>query len=124
MKRIVHLGELQLKIMRVLWARGEATVNEARAAVGSRLAPATIATLLRRLEAQGLVRHRVEGRTFVYTPLIAEDAVARGLVGELLNRLFVGSVPALVNHLLRSRDLSAEELAEMEKMITERKRKS
>jgi predicted transcriptional regulator len=120
----VHLGELQLKIMRVLWARGEATVNEARAAVGSRLAPATIATLLRRLEAQGLVRHRVEGRTFVYTPLIAEDAVARGLVGELLNRLFVGSVPALVNHLLRSRDLSAEELAEMEKMIRERKRKS
>jgi BlaI family transcriptional regulator, penicillinase repressor len=121
--RMARLGELQLKIMKTLWARGEAAVGEVHEAMGKDLAYVTVATMLRRLEAQGWVRHRTEGRTFIYQPLVAEDAVTRGMVGDLLNRLFVGSVPALVNHLLTSREVSREELAALEKLIAERKRK-
>jgi predicted transcriptional regulator len=122
--RIFKLGDLQMKIMRILWARGEAAVSDVHADLGKDLAYVTVATMLRRMEVQCLVKHRVDGRTFVYEAQVAEDAVTQGMVSDLVNRLFVGSVPALVKHLLSSRDVSREELAALEKLISERKRKS
>ena len=110
--------------MKILWGRGEAAVGDVQDAIGKDLAYVTVATMLRRMEAQGLVKHRVEGRTFIYKPQVAEDAVTKGMVSDLVNRLFFGSLPALVNHLLSSRDVSQEELSVLEKLIAERKRKS
>ena len=117
-----RLGELQLKIMKIVWARSEVSVGEVQKALGADLAYVTVATMLRKMEVRGLVRHRVEGRTFIYQPLVAEDAVTRGLVGDLLNHFFSGSLPAMVSHLLTSREVSRKELTELEKLIAERKR--
>jgi len=82
-----HLTSLQLDVMRVLWARGEATATEVHAdlAPGRRLAPTTVATLLRRLERRGLLAHRTEGRQFVYRPAVSEDAVRSSMVGEVIS---------------------------------------
>ena len=122
--KVFKLSELQLKIMKVLWEHGEAAVGDVQAALGKELAYVTVATMLRRLEARSLVKHRVEGRTFIYKQQVAEDAVTRGMVSDLINRFFVGSMPALVSHLLSSRDVSREELTVLEKLIAERKHKS
>jgi BlaI family transcriptional regulator, penicillinase repressor len=120
--KLHRLGELQLKIMKVLWARSEVSVGEVQKALEAELAYVTVATMLRKMEARGLVRHRVEGRTFLYKPLVAEAAVTRGVVGDLLNHFFAGSLPAMVSHLLTSREVSRQELTELEKLIAERKR--
>ena len=68
--RLFRLGDLQLRIMKVLWSQGEATVAEVHRAVGAErdLAYTTVATMLRKMEARGLVRHRLEARSFVYGP--------------------------------------------------------
>ena len=120
----LRLGDLQLRIMRIVWKRGEATVAEVMDELGraSRLAYTTVATMLRKMEARGLVRHRVEGRTFIYEPLVGEAQVSRKMTDHLLERLFQGSLSGMVSHLLSTHEVSADELDELERLIAERKR--
>ncbi|MGO8925859.1 MAG: BlaI/MecI/CopY family transcriptional regulator [Limisphaerales bacterium] len=122
--RIHRLGDLQLRIMKVLWASGEATVAAVHQALGaeSDLAYTTVATMLRKMEARGLVRHRLEARSFVYRAAVAEEAVSRGMADHLLERLFEGSLADMVRHLLSHREVSRAELSKLEKLIAERKR--
>jgi predicted transcriptional regulator len=124
--KLHRLGDLQLRIMQVLWRREEATVAEVHAALGARprFAYTTIATMLRKMEERGLVRHRTRGRAFVYRPAVAEQRVSRGMAEHVLDRLFAGSLPTMVSHLLTAREVSPEELAELERLIQERKRAS
>ncbi len=122
---IHRLGDLQLKIMKVLWARNEATVAEVHNDLHEEnLAYTTVATMMRKMELRSLVSHRVEGRTFIYRARIGEGAVTRSLAGHMLDRLFEGSLADMVTHLLSSRDVSRQELVQLEKLIAERKKKS
>jgi predicted transcriptional regulator len=122
--KIHRLGERQLEILKVLWERGEASVGEVHAALAAErsLAYTTVATMLRKMEGRGLVGHRLEGRTFIYRAVVEEAAVTRGLAGDLLDRLFAGSLADMVSHLLRAREVSPGELAKLERLIAERKR--
>lgn len=120
-----RLGDLQLRIMQALWARGEARVAEIQTALpgGTNLAYTTVATMLRKMEARGLVRHRAEGRTFIYRAAVAEDQVSRSMTEHVLNRLFCGSVEALVSHLLTTREIAPDELRRLETLIAQRKKR-
>ena len=122
--KIHRLGDLQLRIMKVLWSSGEATVAAVHQALGaeSDLAYTTVATMLRKMEARGLLRHRLEARSFVYRAAVAEEEVSRGMADHLLERLFEGSLADMVRHLLSHRDVSRAELSKLEKLIAERKR--
>jgi predicted transcriptional regulator len=125
--RSYRLGDLQLKIMKVLWERevgaGVGEVLEALGA-GAGLAYTTVATMLRKMEARGLVRHRSEGRRFIYRAAVTPDAVTRSMADDLLERLFEGRLADLLSHLLSTREVSREELRELERLIAERKRQS
>jgi BlaI family penicillinase repressor len=122
--RLHRLGDLQLRIMQELWQRGEATVAMVYEAVGveRNLAHTTMATMLRKMEGRGLVKHRLEGRSFVYRACVGEEAVSRGMADHLLDRLFEGSLADMVHHLLSTREISRDELVKIEKLITERKK--
>ncbi|HLX07115.1 MAG TPA: BlaI/MecI/CopY family transcriptional regulator [Thermoanaerobaculia bacterium] len=115
----VRLGKVQLAIMRVLWRRGEAAVTDVHEELEA-LAPTTVATMLAKLEHKGVVSHRVEGRRFIYRPLVNEEQVRRSMVGELTSQLFHGDVAALVNHLLSEHSIEAGELAELRSLIAAR----
>jgi len=121
-----RLGDLQLKIMQVLWDRAEATVAEVHEGLGrqSDLAYTTVATMLRKMELRGLVRHRSEGRSFVYRPTVAARDVTRTMADDLVDRLFHGSLTAAVNHLLTTREISREELTRLEQLIAEKRKNS
>ncbi len=116
------LGDLQLAIMRILWDRGRATVNDVHQALLEErgLAPTTIATMLKKMEAKGVVDHDVEGRQFIYRALVREEDVTRTMVGDLVQRLYGGDALAMVNHLINERDFDASELADLKAMIERR----
>ncbi len=122
--KIHRLGDLQLQIMQVLWERTEATVADVHQTLGvdRDLAYTTIATMLRKMEARGLVGHRLAGRSFVYRASVAADAVTRGMSDHLLDRLFEGSLADMVAHLLTTREVSRAELSRLERLIAERKK--
>src|SRR5437764_7675109 len=120
-----HLGDLQLAIMRALWRRGEATVAEVHEDLEAErgLALTTIATMLVKLEKKGVLDHRMDGRRFVYQPLVDEGLVRRSMVAELTSQLFRGDVTALVSHLLSEHDIDPAELDELRDLISSREHK-
>lgn len=119
------LGELQLAIMRVIWQRGEATVVDVQEALREErdLALTTVATMLKRLEARGVVDHRQEGRQFVYRALVTEDLVKSSMVGQLTSRLFKGDPLALVSHLIAEYEIDPGELPRLARLIAESEEK-
>jgi predicted transcriptional regulator len=78
--------------------------------------------MLRKMESRGLVNHRLEGRSFVYSAAVQEEAVTRGMADHLVDRLFEGSLTDVVSHLLSTRDVSRHELTELERLIAQRKK--
>ena len=122
-KRNYRLGDLQLKIMRVLWDSGPSSVAHVRRRLeGDDLAYTTVATMLRKMEARGLVRHRQHQRRFIYEPTVSANDVTRSMAHDMVDRLFEGSLAEAVSHLLETREVSAEELARLERLIQERKK--
>ncbi len=123
----VHrLGQLQLKILQVLWAQGESTVASVQGSLdeGRDLAYTTVATMLRKMEGRGLVEHRSEGRLFYYKAKVSEDDVTKGLAADLVDRLFSGSLSDLVSHLLTTQEVSRDELERIERLVAHRKKES
>lgn len=114
-----QLSALQLAILRVLWARGECPVADVREALAATrpLALTTVSTVLSRLEKQGLVAHRREGRQYVWRAIVAEADAEREMVGELTERLFDGDVPRLVAQLLDARDVEAGDLERIRALL-------
>lgn len=119
-----HLADLQLAIMRVLWRLGEAPVADVHAELEEErgLALTTIATMLKKMEKKGVVRHRSEGRRFIYRPTVSEGEVQRTMVSELTSRLFLGDTAALVSHLLEEHEIDPDELEEIQQEIAHRRR--
>lgn len=119
MAKNLHLADLQLAIMRVLWGCDEATVSDVRERLASdrKLAHTTVATMLSKMEAKGYVRHRVEDRRLVYRAAIAQDNVNRSMVGQLVNKLFGGDITQLVSHALGASPVTPETLKTLKKLI-------
>ena len=108
----IALSDLQLDVMRVLWARPEATVAEVTEALaGERdLAHTTVATLLTRLEKRGVLRLRREGRTLWYRAAVNESQVRRSMVSGLIAQVFGGDAKALLAHLVSEREVAPGDL--------------
>ncbi|HEY6176744.1 MAG TPA: BlaI/MecI/CopY family transcriptional regulator [Kofleriaceae bacterium] len=116
-----QLTELQLAILRVIWDKGEATVQDIWEALHADrgLAQTTVATMLSRLERRGVVTRRAapESRQYQYKAAVTEQEVQHSMVGELTERLFDGDVTALVQHLLSGEAISPGDIAKIRDMI-------
>jgi predicted transcriptional regulator len=109
----------QLAMLKVLWERGEATVTDVHQALQPErpLAATTIATQLSRLERRGVVAHRVEGRQFVYRPLLSEANARRHALVEVTEGLFEGDIATLVGQLLSTHEVGPGDLTKVKALI-------
>ena len=119
MSRKHRLADLQMAIMQVLWNKSEATVAQVREALlpDRELAYTTVGTMLSKMEANGQVSHRSDGRVNIYKPAIKPDHVKRRMLTDLAERLFAGDVGDLVCCLLDGVDVSPDDLAEIKRLI-------
>jgi predicted transcriptional regulator len=115
------LTDGELRLMRVLWEKGEATVGEVVSALTDRPKPAynTVLTLLRILEKKGYVKHRKDGRAFIFMALIGRSDASRSALKTLLNRFFEGSPRLLILNLLEDDQLSPEALRQLKQGLGE-----
>jgi len=113
------LTEAELRLMKILWRRGESAVTDLVAALpeSEPLAYNSVLTTIRILEQKGYVEHRQEGRAFVYRPSVAEDEASRTEVRNVLGRFFGNSREQLVLSLLGDEEISAEELRRLKDAI-------
>jgi len=115
------LTELQLVILQVLWDREEATTQDIHAElhVDRGLALTTVATLLSRLEKRGILKHRKDGRQYVYRALVTRPEVRRSKIRELTETLFEGDAAALISHLVRSEETDPGDLERIKALISQ-----
>jgi predicted transcriptional regulator len=118
-KKSITLTEAELRLMKVLWERGESAVAELVAAVSDDrpLAYTSVLTTVRILENKGYVRHRQEGRAFLYSPCIDEFEASKSEVRHVLQRFFGNSRERLLLSLLGDDDVSPEELKRLKDAI-------
>lgn len=87
------LTDLQQAILDIVWSKGSVTADQVREALqpSRDLKDSTVRTLLRRLEARGLLTHRVEGRVFVYAAAVRRRRLAARTVQQVIERFWAGS---------------------------------
>jgi predicted transcriptional regulator len=120
-KRSITLTEAELRLMKILWRRGESGVSDLVAAMpeGTSLAYNSVLTTIRILEQKGYVEHRQDGRAFLYTPCVAEDEAGQTEVRHMLQRFFGNSRERLLLSLLGDDEITAEELQRLKLAIAE-----
>lgn len=120
-----RLGELEAEIMAVVWAQGEATVQDVQRALEATRGSAytTIMTVMGRLSDKGLLRRRKEGRAYVYEPAASQDSVAGSLLQTLIGRVYGGSSTRAIAHLIEADDqVDDSELKRLEALIRRKRR--
>src|SRR5215813_2813532 len=105
------LSELQLAILHVLWKHPGATVLDVHRQLRRtrELTPSTVATVLSRLEARGVVERSKRGRHFCYTARVSHQRASDTALDDLAQRVFGGDAAALVCRLIESEAIDDDE---------------
>lgn len=126
MRKVQMVTDRELEILKVLWTRGKASVREVQEDLNKFAGPvaySTVQTLLNIMEdKKGLVRHVVEGRTFIYVPKKSSDRTIRELTLRFLDRVFDGAVDRMMVALLDTKPPSDEEFDRLRAMLDEAQR--
>jgi len=118
-KRSNTLTPAELRLMKVLWTRGESSVADLVSACGDEapLAYTSVLTTVRILEQKGYVSHRREGRAFLYSASVAENEAGRSEVRQVLQRFFGNSRERLLLSLLGDDQITPGELRRLKEAI-------
>lgn len=116
-----HPTDRELAALKVIWARGEATVREIYEAMREELpiVQNTVQTLLRTMVEKKLVTFRKEGRTFIYRATTEPAVTERRLLGRVLQSVYDGAVDRLVEGLVSLKRPSHEELTRLRELLDE-----
>jgi BlaI family penicillinase repressor len=110
----------EAEVMNVIWDRSPASVPDILDGMTRSLAYTTVMTTVRILEDKGFVaKCGKRGRAFLYQPEADRDEVRGSMSNELADRLYNGSVKSLVLNLVQQEDITADDLAEVKRMIEE-----
>lgn len=113
----------ELEILKVIWEIGPATVREVHQEMLKRrkIAYTTVLTMMGILERKGHLKRSEGERAYLYRAAKPQAQVTAGMVKEFINRVFNGSTKPLLVHLVEDRGIGAEELAELQSLLDERK---
>ena len=108
-------------VMKALWARAPQSADDIAATVaGDRdWTDATVKTLLNRLLNKGAIAADKDGRRYLYRPVLEEERYVSEQSKGLLDRFFHGRISAMVSHFSERERLSADEVAELKRLIAE-----
>ena len=118
-RKSITLTEAELRLMKLLWDRGESAVSDLVAAMpeGETLAYTSVLTTVRILEQKGYVRHRQEGRAYLYSPCVEEHEASRSEIRHMMQRFFGNSRERLLLSLLGDEEIDPAELQRLKEAI-------
>lgn len=114
-REVISLSPGEWRVMEVLW-QGDATLMELVRALGASAgwAKSTVTTMVRRMEAKGLVVHRENGRgAKLFHAAVEREQVAAAETDSLLSRVYRGSVGLMVNAMAERGSLTREDIDEL-----------
>ncbi|WOI54204.1 BlaI/MecI/CopY family transcriptional regulator [Parvularcula sp. LCG005] len=119
----MQISPAELEVMKVLWTSAPQTASDIAEQIGPKKdwSDRTVKTLLSRLVDKGALRTESEGRRYLYSPVLEQDAYQTKETGHFVDRLFGGRAAPLVAHLANDRGLDADDIAELEALLEELK---
>lgn len=117
-------GPLEMEILKVLWEQGPSNVKKVREELlkSRDLAYSTVLTVMRRMEAKGMLLRKKVSRSHVYKAVVDRSSFQKATVSNLVFRLFGGSPGELILHLVREEKISAKELSKIEDLLARRRK--
>ena len=114
----------ELEIMKIVWDFNQATVRDVYEQLRARrqVAYTTVMTTMRILERKGHLKVSRADRAYVYRPARPRQRVLAEMVQEFVDRVFGGAAEPLIQHLVRDRHLSEEDLREIAKQLKDKGR--
>jgi BlaI family transcriptional regulator, penicillinase repressor len=109
----------EIEILNVLWEKESATVREVFEVI-SAAKPVTYTTVLKLMQImtdKGLVERDEQGKAHLYRAAVPQNETRKGLVKDLLEKVFRGSAMELMQHILETKKTSPEEIKEIRRMI-------
>lgn len=120
----LQLSRRERQIMDILYARSQASVTDVLEAMPDPPSYSAVRAMLRMLEEKGHVRHKEEGRKFIYVPTVPADKARHSALRNLLRTFFGGSAAQAVASLIEmdKRKLSADDLDRLTLLIEQAKK--
>ena len=111
--------QLELEILKVIWAIGPSPVREVRDALAEvrDLAYTSVMTVMNIMTKKGFLKRRKKGNSFIYRPVVNRETTTSNMVGDLVDRLFEGSTDTALLHLLETSDIDDGELDRLRELI-------
>jgi BlaI family penicillinase repressor len=122
MANLPRISETEWEIMRVIWAKNPITaadIIDQLLQADSTWHPVTAKTLLNRLVKKGALGYDLDGRAYVYRPLVRERDCVNAVSSSFLDRVFEGSLQTMVAHFVEHRKLSPKQVKELRKVLDE-----
>ena len=85
------LARRERQIMDVIHLLGAATVSEVREKLSDPPSYSAVRTMIRHLETKGLLKHRQDGKRYVYRTTQSRVSASRAALKKLLDVFFAGS---------------------------------
>lgn len=120
-KRDRKLSPANLEIMKIVWEKGDVTINDVVEAINAKrknkIRRTTVQVQMNRLEDYGWLQHTEMGRTYVYGAVVEKQKTRREILEDIKNRVFGGSRAELVKCLIEDTDVTPEELKELRALL-------
>jgi predicted transcriptional regulator len=119
------LGPLERKVLNVAWRLKRANVRDVVEAFKEKFAYTTIMTTLDRLYKKGYLDREMQGRAFLYSPMLTEEQMQIGVLGDVITGLLDGATksiePVLASIVDSVGDKDRKLLDELERLVKEKK---
>jgi predicted transcriptional regulator len=118
-RQFLKLSKRERQIMDAIYMLGEATASQVLEHLPEPVGDASVRKLIRIIEQKGYLKHRREGHSYIYAPIIPKDVASRHAVKHLLQTFFQGNAPQAISALLDASEgsLSDEDIAELAELI-------
>jgi BlaI family transcriptional regulator, penicillinase repressor len=118
--------EVELEFMNIIWNCGEVTTEILQEKLREQcrdLSDGSIRKILSILVRKGRLTREKAGRGFLYRAKLPRKLAETGLVSDLLNRAFGGSVSLMAAALLKSDDIKPGDIDAIKSLIAECERR-
>ncbi|MBR1743056.1 MAG: BlaI/MecI/CopY family transcriptional regulator [Lachnospiraceae bacterium] len=121
MKQLPQISESEFKVMQIVWKYAPISTNEITEHLRKQTdwGVKTIHTLIKRLVNKGALTYEKDGRMFVYTPLVDEDAYIMQESRHFLGRFFGGNISEMLSAYAENGGLSEKDFSELQKILSE-----
>lgn len=122
MSNLPQISEAEFEIMKVIWDNSPINTKEIVDIVtkSSNWNMRTIHTLIARLEKKGAIKHKKDGRIYIYFPVVKKEDYINSESKSFINKFYNGAVNKMVMNFIQNDMLSLEDIQELKNILNEK----